>query len=154
MKRIHQSPDGTWHLAAYQEYLNEERKGLALLVLGDDLLDHSRMSLDDRGSLHDARLRRIALEVGARDAPGRAEILLEGAYYDRAFRLTYEDVTRWELSVPGPETDLLVHEVWTEDGFVNHELVFDKGNVLRIVCRKVHFAEEIHEASGGLEDSE
>lgn len=125
-----------YDLDPYFDYLARARPALASRVFGDGLLDDTRNGLADRGSLHDARLLRLTV-----DAAGTAELVLHGPYCDRTFHLVYAGVTAWEVRLPLPTDDLLVHEVRGEGDGVAHELLFDGDRKVQITCATLTFTE-------------
>ena len=149
MKYVSRVPDGGFDLVRYEDYLDRERESLAGVVRGAELLTIDRFVPSGPGSLHDARFVHLSVGKGSpRQADGesqivRVELRLKGPYFDRHFELHYEDVASCSFEAPGPEDDLLMHELRSEEGLLIHELLFDKAKTIAVACRALRFVETL-----------
>jgi len=135
MKYITQAPDGLWVLKPYEDYVEQNRAALNTRLSGEDLLSGERNGFG-RASLHDARVLRFSVDYAVK----QARLLLLGAYYDRHFELVYTGLSGCGAALPGPKTDLLIHEVTLgESGGISHELLFSDGEVLQLACASIAF---------------
>ena len=146
MKYIFRAEGGAFDLTQYEDYLDRERSALVGLVQGPELLSMGRFVPTGPESFHDARFERLVAgasehEHGEAHAT-QLELRLRGPYFDRHFELKYEGVESCTLEVPGPEDDLLMHEIRLEDGLLVHELRFDKERAIKVTCRGIRFSEE------------
>lgn len=136
--------DGGWCFDRYEAYLSKNGDELRARIDGEDLLDMRRLSLSDRGSLHDARFVKLAIEPS--DDVTAMVLWLRGPYFDRFFRLEYRDVEQCSLSAPRPTHDLLIHEVRLEDGGIVHELFFDGDHTILVECGRIEFREVLSDS--------
>ena len=136
----------------YEEYLTRERDALTARIHGADLLTINRFVWVGPESFHDARFESLSVATsvtgqGDSETQGlRVELCLRGPFFDRYFDLHYEDVSSFTLQAPGPEDDLLMHEVQVERGVLVHEFVFDKEKTIVITCREMRFIERMESA--------
>jgi hypothetical protein len=138
----------------YEEYLARERQTLAARIHGADLLTIDRFVPNGPESFHDARFESLSVATSVTGHGGsathglRVELCLKGPYFDRYYELHYEDVSSFDLQAPGPEDDLLMHEVQIERDVLVHEFLFDKGKTTVIMCRELRFIERVENADG------
>jgi hypothetical protein len=155
MNYVSRSPSGVFDLTKYEDYLERERHQLAARIHGADLLAIERFVPTGPGSFHDSRFERLILATGAAESVGsapqklRVELQLKGPYFDRYFELRYEDVASCIVQAPVPEDDLLMHEVRSERGILTHELLFERGKIVVISCREMHFIERLEDDGVG-----
>jgi len=98
-----------------------------------------------REDLHDARLIEVSYVAGE-DEPQSVtatRVQLKGPYFDRVFELNYVAVREATVTLRDPAADLLIHELRREGEHLVHELVFDGGGSITVVCARVIFAEHI-----------
>lgn len=143
MMYIKRLSGGGYDLTNYEDYLNQRRSDLSQRIDAADLLDPRRLSLSDPASFHDARLVRMLLTMDEAAVCPQLELRLKGPFFDRYFELSYDDVISCKTSAPGPEDDLLVHEIRLEGEAVAHELCFDRGHAIEVTCRRIHFRERV-----------
>ena len=144
MKYVCRSDSGAFEFASYEEYLEQAREPLAALIHGAELLTIARFSLSGPESFHDARFESFLVRLAPSshgDPVVAAELRLKGPYFDRQFELHYEDVGSCTFSAPGPEDDLLIHEIREESGHLVHEFEFDGDKQIAITCRRMRFVE-------------
>ena len=112
----------------------------------------SRYDLASKGSLHDAWLQslRVEIDYGRENAaaqPSQITVILLGPFHDRLHTLKYTDV-RWanlDLQLLGDDRkrDVLCHELRWEDGLLQHEFEFDGGGVLEFHCLNIEYQEHV-----------
>lgn len=146
MKYIVRDENGSFDLRRYEEYLDRKCSQLDGLIEGERLTSLERFDLSGPASFHDARFEGLSADVqsgNASDGCRRVSLRLKGAYFDRYFLLTYEQVSFLSIGVPDQNADLLVHEVRDEDGGVVHELLFDGPRTITVACERLEFKEEL-----------
>ncbi|MCG8423052.1 MAG: hypothetical protein MJE77_34545 [Proteobacteria bacterium] len=149
MKYIFRDENGAFDLTKYEDYLDREREAFVGLIQGPELLLIDRFVPTGPESFHDARFERLVATTCASEHEGgeahttQLELRLKGPYFDRHFALRYDGVVSCSLEMPGPEDDLLMHEVRSEEGLLVHELRFDKEKAVEVKCRRIHFSEEL-----------
>ena len=147
MKYVTRAPSGAFELVQYEDYLERQAGTLAARVHGAPLLQIDRFIPSGPGSFHDSRFKALSVTqsaLGGADPKVHSrtiELHLNGPYFDRRFELRYEGVISCIFQLPAPEDDLLMHELSEERGLVTHELQFDQGRSLVIICGELHFGE-------------
>ena len=143
MKYIKKQGPSSFDLTAYETYLEAERSAIQVGIKGDDLLADERFSLSGRGSFHDARISKILLREDSETGDAVLSFELKGPYFDRYFCLEYMQPRNWDISLPGLDDDLLIHEVRREDSLFVHEIVFANDHIIIVPCMQIYFKEVI-----------
>jgi len=130
-------------LDEYERYLQHHGDVLARFVHGD-ILRVDRNGFGEQ-SLHDSRV--LAFKISVGESTSNATLLLRGPYFDRVFRLTYHGLIAWSVALPGPDDDLLVHEIRLDGVAMVHEIAFDHDCGFELRFQRLDFQELIEEAS-------
>ncbi len=151
MKYIKQDERGFTSFDDYFEYI-EAIKGQLDERLYAFAADSSRYDLTSKGSLHDAWVQSLQVEVchgeGATlSNPSNITLTLLGPFHDRVHTLKYFDV-KWssvnlQLCGNQRQRDLLYHEMRLQDGLLQHEFAFDGDRTLEIHCAHIEHEERI-----------
>ena|SRR5688500_1676688 len=147
MRYVFRDAGGAFDLTSYEDYLEQERERLVQFLNCRSLLDIERFTLAGSGSFHDSRIQHLNViantptEAGSAHGGLQVELRLKGPYFDRYFDLAYVHVGTCKVEVRAPDADLLIHEIRTEGNFLTHEIYFDGGGSIEIVCGRLHFQE-------------
>lgn len=138
-------------LDTYFRYIGSVRAQLtpSAYAFASDL-EHYR--LGSRHSLHDALVRKIEIGDAATSLRGvRGPLMIRlsllGPYHDCVMQLTYKRVTEYAITGRdskaanlGIHGDIRRHELHAcEKGLMEHEIQFNSGTSLRVVCGDLKF---------------
>ena len=72
-------------------------------------------------------------------------------FHDRIFKMIYKNVSGYEVAYSESErrADLYIHEVsLSGEGAVQHEILFDGGGFIKIICESFIFEQELGSMAG------
>lgn len=148
MKRITQDVEGTWLFSDYFKYIELMRPELSERV-SPELLEKWAYSINDKRSLHDARMTSILFS----DPNSRSKknpsltINLLGPYFDRRIKIFYLNPFFININISSNQliskADVIIHELEAiEMKGIQHEIFFDKIGHISIGCERIEFATE------------
>jgi hypothetical protein len=135
----------------YFKYIDEIKDKLPLEIYLF-ASDKDRYDLSNRKSLHDSWI--TSLSVDYNDVPEDKDqfattvnLELLGAYHDRKFILSYDNVYQYSIVKIHTKSrlrrdDLLIHEIRISDqGYLEHTIQFDGGLTFFVSCKLFAFKE-------------
>jgi hypothetical protein len=142
--------NSTVALDTYFRYIGSIRSRLTpgAYAFASDL-EHYRPG--SRRSLHDAWVRKIEIGDSATSVSGaRGSLMIRlsllGPYHDCIMRLTYKHVSDYAIAgrgspaAGGVHGDIRRHEIHAcESGLMEHEILFNSGTSLRVMCADLQF---------------
>lgn len=151
-------PDGyeATSFGDYFQYLrtNEEVKKYLPDHIYKFAIDESRYALQSPHSLHDSRINSIYFDHNNPDCLVLC-LKLMGQNFDRIHTIKYIGINQFNLDTAKDQfhlnriedkfkgIDILYHEIRWEDGFIEHEILFDFDMKIMISCRDMSVEEEM-----------
>jgi hypothetical protein len=153
MKYVKVERDGSVSWDDYFDYIEKIKAKLPVDVY-EFASRWEHYSISDRSSLHDSWLKKIEVFGGSpasEDAGINLCLVFLGPYHDRIFKMIYKNVSGYEVAYSESErrADLYIHEVsLSGEGAVQHEILFDGGGFIKIICESFIFEQELGSMAG------